>query len=145
MEDRHGIVLTVNYLAKPRGMKTGMAVWQAKQVCPELVVLPPDMPEYIRFSQMAREIYEDYSDQIEPFGLDENWIDGTGSVGLFGNAMTIAREISELPLDILTSRFGKIGRVLTFFAQGNDISPVKYTDHNAAINQLATARRLSAT
>lgn len=95
VEDRHGIVLAANYLAKPRGVKTGIAVWQAKQVCPELAVLPPDMPEYIRFSQMAREICEDYSDQIEPFGLDENWVDVTGSVGLFENAVTIAKEISK--------------------------------------------------
>ena len=94
-EDRHGIVLTANYVAKPYGVKTGMAVWQAKQCCPHLVTLPPDMREYIRFSQMAREIYEDYTDQIEAFGLDENWLDVTGSVGLFGSPMTIANEISE--------------------------------------------------
>ncbi len=93
-EERHGIVLTANYIAKPRGVKTGMAIWQAKQCCPDLVVLPPDMREYIRFSKMAREIYEDYTDQIEPFGLDENWLDVTGSVGLFGAPMTIAEEIS---------------------------------------------------
>jgi DNA polymerase-4 len=94
-EDRHGIVLTANYVAKPFGVKTGMAVWQAKQCCPHLVVLPPDMREYIRFSRMAREIYEDYTDQVEAFGLDENWLDITGSVGLFGSPMTIAKEISE--------------------------------------------------
>lgn len=94
-EERHGIVLTANYIAKPWGVKTGMAVWQAKQCCPDLIVLPPDMNEYIRFSRMAREIYEDYTDQIEPFGLDESWLDVTGSVGLFGSPMTIAHEISE--------------------------------------------------
>ena len=94
-EDRHGIVLTANYLAKPRGVKVGQAIWQAKQVCPELVTLPPDMSEYIRFSHMAREIYEDYTDQIEPFGLDENWLDVTGSVGCKGSPMAIAQEISE--------------------------------------------------
>ena len=94
-EERHGIVLTANYIAKPRGVKTGMAIWQAKQCCPELVTLPPDIDEYIRFSRMAREIYEDYTDQIEPFGLDESWLDVTGSVGLFGDPMTIAREISD--------------------------------------------------
>ena len=93
-EERHGIVLTANYLAKPYGVKTGMAIWQARQRCPDLVILPPDMDEYIRFSRMAREIYEDYTDQIEPFGLDESWLDVTGSVGLFGDPMTIAREIS---------------------------------------------------
>ena len=94
-EDRHGIVLTANYIAKPRGVKTGMAIWQARQCCPNLVVLPPDMAEYIRISKMAREIYEDYTDQVEPFGLDESWLDVTGSVGLFGTPMTIAKEISN--------------------------------------------------
>ena len=93
-EERHGIVLTANYLAKPYGVKTGMAIWQARQNCPNLVILPPDMDEYIRFSRMARDIYEDYTDQIEPFGLDESWLDVTGSVGLFGDPMSIAREIS---------------------------------------------------
>ena len=76
-EARHGIVLTANYVAKPKGVKTGMAIWQAKQVCPDLVVLPADMGEYIRISHMAREIYERYTDQIEPFGLDESWLDVT--------------------------------------------------------------------
>lgn len=95
-EERHGIVLTANYIAKPYGVKTGMAIWQARQRCPDLVILPPDMDEYIRISRIAREIYEDYTDQVEPFGLDENWLDVTGSVGLFGNPMSIAREISDL-------------------------------------------------
>lgn len=92
-EARHGIVLTASYPAKRRGVKTGMTIWQAKQQCPELAVLPPDLREYLRFSRMAREICEDYTDQVEAFGLDENWLDVTGSVGLFGSAMDIAREI----------------------------------------------------
>lgn len=94
-EDRHGIVLTANYIAKPYGVKTGMAIWQAKQRCPNLVTLPPDMSEYIRISRYAREIYEDYTDQVEPFGLDESWLDITGSVALYGSPMTIAQEISN--------------------------------------------------
>lgn len=94
-EARHGIVLTANYVAKPKGVKTGMAIWQAKQLCPDLVVLPADMGEYIRISRMAREIYERYTDQIEPFGLDESWLDVTGSTELFGSAMDIAQEISD--------------------------------------------------
>ena len=105
-EDRHGIVLTASYAAKPFGVKTGMAVWQAKQCCPNLVVLPPDMREYIRISRLARDIYEDYTDQIEPFGLDENWLDVTGSVGLFGSPMAMAREIS----DIVDLRAGHIAQ-----------------------------------
>ena len=87
-QDRHGIVLTANYVAKPFGVKTGMPIWKARKCCPDLVVLPPDMREYIRISRLARKIYEDYTDQIEPFGLDENWLDVTGSVGLFGSPMS---------------------------------------------------------
>ena len=73
-EERHGIVLTANYNARRFAVKTGMAVWLAKQHCPNPVILPPDMGEYIRISKMAREIYEDYTDQVEPFGLDEGWV-----------------------------------------------------------------------
>ena len=94
-EERHGIVLTANYLAKPRGVKTGMAIWQAKQHCPELVILPPDMAEYIRISKMAREIYDSYTDQVEPLGLDECWLDVTGSKAIYGSPMKIAEEIRE--------------------------------------------------
>lgn len=94
-EARHGIVLTASYPAKNMGIKTGQAIWQARMACPDLVILPPDMKEYIRISKYAREIYEDYTDQVEPFGLDEVWMDVTGSTGLFGSPMTIAREISN--------------------------------------------------
>ena len=94
-EERHGIVLTASYPAKRHGVKTGMAVWQAKQHCPDLIILPPDMSEYMRISRLARNIYERYTDQVEPFGLDEAWLDITGSVGLFGEPMAIAQEISD--------------------------------------------------
>lgn len=94
-EDRHGIVLTAAYMAKRRGVRTGMAIWQALQCCPDLVVLPPDMSEYMRISRLARDIYERYTDQVEPFGLDEAWLDVTGSVGIFGSPMHIAQEISR--------------------------------------------------
>ena len=65
-EARHGIVLTANYIAKKKGVKTGMALWQAEQVCPEIIFVPPRMDLYLRFSQMAREIYSEYTDKIEP-------------------------------------------------------------------------------
>ena len=94
-EERHGIVLTASYPAKRRGVKTGMAIWQARQYCPELIVVPPDMSEYMRISRLARDIYERYTDQVEPFGLDEAWLDVTGSTGIFGSPMKIAEEISE--------------------------------------------------
>ncbi|WOC32868.1 MULTISPECIES: DNA polymerase IV [Caproicibacterium] len=93
VEHRHGIILTKNYIAKKYGVKTGEALWQAKQKCPDLVILPPNYPRYLRFSQMARKIYLDYTDQVEPFGLDECWLDVTGS-SRKGAGMAIAQEIS---------------------------------------------------
>lgn len=78
-EARHGIVLAKNYPAKAYGIKTGEAIWQARQKCPDLVVIPPDYQQYIRFSQDVRRIYSDYTDQIEPFGLDEAWLDVGGT------------------------------------------------------------------
>ena len=94
-EARHGIVLTANYVAKRKGVKTGMALWQAKQVCPEIIFVPPRMDLYLRFSKMAREIYSEYTDKIEPYGIDEAWLDVTDSKNLKGSGMTIAREISH--------------------------------------------------
>ena len=94
-EDRHGIVLTASYPAKHMGVKTGMAIWEAQQHCRDLIIVPPHYSEYMRYSGYVREILQDYSDQIEAFGLDENWVDITGSVGLFGSPMTIAQEISD--------------------------------------------------
>jgi len=94
VELRHGIVLTKNEIAAKFQIKTGEAIWQAKQKCPELVVLTPNFPLYLRFSKMARDIYADYTDQIEPFGLDECWLDVTGS-GIFGDGVTIAEEIRK--------------------------------------------------
>ena len=91
-EDRHGIVLTASYPAKAWGVKTGQAIWQARECYPDLVVLPPDMREYIRISGYAREIYETYTDQVESFGLDECFLDVTGSVGLYGRGGDTERE-----------------------------------------------------
>ena len=84
-EARHGIVLTANYIAKRKGVKTGMALWQAKQICPEIIFVPPRMDLYLRFSQMAREIYSEYTDKIEPYGVDEAWLDVTVSIGISWN------------------------------------------------------------
>ena len=94
-EARHGIVLTANYPAKRRGVKTGMALWQAKKECPELIFVPPRMDLYLRFSKLAHSIYTDYSDLIEPFGIDESWIDVTSSISALGNGPYIAKEISK--------------------------------------------------
>lgn len=92
---RHGIVLAKNYLAKAAGIKTGEAIWQAMQKCSGLVVVPPNFPLYLRYSRLARQIYADYTDQIEPFGLDEAWLDVTGSADLFGTGEKIADDIRQ--------------------------------------------------
>lgn len=94
-EARHGIVLTADYVAKKCGVKTGMALWQAKQICPELTIVPPRMDLYLHFSKMAHEIYGEYSDRLEPFGIDESWIDVSDSVTLKGDGFQIAKEISN--------------------------------------------------
>ena len=70
--NRHGIILAKNMLAKKLGVTTGEAIWEAKLKAPGLVLVPPDYKKYLRFSRMAREIYYEYSDQVEAFGLDEN-------------------------------------------------------------------------
>lgn len=92
-EARHGIVLTADYIAKRRGVKTGMALWQAKQVCPDITFVSPRMDLYLRFSRMAHEIYAEYTDRQEPYGIDECWLDVTESSIIKGDGMKIAREI----------------------------------------------------
>ncbi|MEG1179832.1 MAG: DNA polymerase IV, partial [Oscillospiraceae bacterium] len=77
-ELRHGIVLAKNESAKKYGVKTGDALWQAQQKCPNIVFVKPHHDRYLHFSTMAREIYSEYTDQVEAFGLDENWLDVTG-------------------------------------------------------------------
>jgi len=96
VEARHGIILAKNQIAKRFGVKTGEALWQAKQKCPELHIVPPHFDRYLRFSRMAREIYADYTDLVEPFGLDEVWCDVTGTQKLRERGMeALANEIRE--------------------------------------------------
>ena len=91
--NRHGIILAKNMLAKKLGVKTGEAIWQAKLKAPELVTVPPDFRKYLKFSRLARQILYDYTNQIEPFGIDENWADVTGSELLCGDGSAIANSI----------------------------------------------------
>lgn len=79
VKDRHGIVLAKNEKAKKYGVKTGDAIWQAKLCCPDLIVVEPNYDDYMYYSGMVRGIYCQYSERVEPFGLDEAWIDLTGS------------------------------------------------------------------
>ena len=94
-EDRHGIVLAKSELAKKAGVKTGMVNWEAKQRCPELIVVPPQYEQYLKYSKLTREIYQRYTDKIEPFGMDECWLDVTGSQRLKGSGLEIAEQIRK--------------------------------------------------
>ena len=97
-EDRHGIVLAKSELAKKAGVKTGMVTWEAKQVCPDLIVVPPQFDYYVKYSKLLHEIYSRYTDEIEPFGMDECWLDVTHSPM---SAMEIAEEIRQAVKDEL--------------------------------------------
>ena len=92
-EGRHGIILAKNEAAKKYGVKTAETIWQAKKKCPDLITLPPHHEKYGEMSKMINEIYLDYTDLVEPFSIDESWLDVTGSVNLFGSGREIADSI----------------------------------------------------
>ena len=94
-EDRHGIVLAKTDEAKKYGVKTAETIWEAQRKCPQLIIIPPHHDEYVNFSQRVRRIYEEYTDLVEPFGIDECWLDVTGSERLFGSGEEIANKIRE--------------------------------------------------
>lgn len=93
-EDRHGIVLAKSELAKKAGVKTGMVNWEAHRVCPNLITVPPQYDQYLKYSKLAHEIYYRYTDLVEPFGMDECWCDVTAS-GTMGSPMEIAEQIRK--------------------------------------------------
>jgi len=92
-QERHGIVLTANYIAKRRGVKTGMAIWEAERICSGLRVVHPHYSDYLQFSGFVHEIYSAYTDRIEAFGIDENWLDLTGCVSSFVEGERVVHEI----------------------------------------------------
>ena len=96
VEERHGIVLAKNYAAKAFGVATGDAVWQAKQKCKDLVIVPPHYEEYIKYSKLARSVYSRFTDQVEPYGMDECWLDISGTEKLYGSPERVANEIKEI-------------------------------------------------
>ena len=94
-EGRRGIVLAKNQLAKAYGVVTAEPIWQAKQKCPQLVLVSPQHNEYTKYSQKVNEIYQQYTNQVEPFSIDESWLDVTGSLHLFGSGKNIADELRQ--------------------------------------------------
>ena len=94
-KNRHGIILAKSQEAKIMGVKTGESIWQAKIKCPNLILVPPHYEKYLEFSRKARKIYYSYTNRVEPFGLDECWLDVSESLKLFGSGEEIANEIRQ--------------------------------------------------
>ena len=93
---RHGIILAKNEPAKAFGIKTAETIWQAKKKCPDLVLLPPHHDLYREYSAKVNAIYDEYTDLVEPFGIDESWLDVTNSIHLFGgDAKALADTLRE--------------------------------------------------
>ncbi len=103
-EDRHGIVLAKSESAKKAGVKTGMVNWEARRLCPELILVSPQFEQYLKYSLLARDIYSRYTDKVEPYGMDECFLDCTGTYG-FKTPTELAEDIrkaikSELGLTV---------------------------------------------
>ena len=92
-EDRRGIVLAKNELAKRFGIETAETVWSARRKCPDLVIASPHYDAYAEFSERINRIYDRFTDQVEPFSIDESYLDVTSSSALFGDGLTIADTI----------------------------------------------------
>lgn len=92
-EDRHGIVLAKSEKAKKAGVKTGMVNWEAKRLCPDLIIVPPQYDQYLKYSKLTRAIYQRFTDRVEPYGMDECWLDLTGCKSICGDGMEAAEII----------------------------------------------------
>ena len=94
-ENRHGIILAKNEIAKGYGVVTAETLWQARKKCPDLQVVPPHHNKYRHYSKLINDIYLRYTDMVEPFSVDESWLDVTGSQRLFGSGKEIADTLRE--------------------------------------------------
>ncbi|MEG0092265.1 MAG: DNA polymerase IV, partial [Oscillospiraceae bacterium] len=92
-ETRHGIVLAKNEAAKKLGIKTAEPISRAREKCHDLIVLPPHHDKYEHYSRIINEIYGSYTDLVEPFGIDESWLDVTNSYQLFAQS---AAELADM-------------------------------------------------
>ncbi len=91
---RHGIILAKNEPAKALGVQTAETIWQARRKCPDLILLPPRHQEYRRLSREINALYREYTDRVEPFGVDESWLDVTGVLGPRGvDGRTLADQL----------------------------------------------------
>lgn len=141
-ENRHGIILAKNVLAKKYGVKTAEAIFEAKNKCPNLVIRTPDYESYTYFSNKVKEIYYRYTDKVESFGPDECWLDITGSIKYFGSVEFIVK-------DILSKVKQEIGLTLSIGISNNKIwaklgSDLAIEDSYCYINSLKDIEDLPA-
>ncbi len=140
VEDRHGIVLAKNELAKKYNIKTAETVWSAKQKCPGLLTVRPTYGLYSEISEKMNRIFYDYTDLVEPFGVDESWLDVSGSLKLFGNGREIADSIrarvqNELGITVsvgvsFNKAFAKLGSDLK---KPNATSVISYENYASVV------------
>lgn len=147
-EERHGIVLAKSDLAKKAGIKTGMANWEARQLCPGLIVVPPQYDQYLKYSRLAHQIYHRYTDLVEPFGMDECWLDVSGS-GIYGTGLETAEAIrqttkNELGLTVsIGVSFNKIfAKLGSDMKKPDAITEIKHDDFKERIWPLDAAELL---
>ncbi len=143
-EKRTGIILAKNYLAKVFGVKTGDVIWEAKQKCPTLICVAPHFDKYNEISEKVRAIYYQYTDLVEPFGIDECWLDVTGSLKLFNcTPIELAKKIqdriyNELGLSVsIGISFGK-----TLAKLGSDMKKPKGLTVIDRENHIETIKKL---
>lgn len=113
-ENRHGIILAKNVLAKKCGVKTAEAIFEAKNKCPNLIIRTPDYESYAYFSQKLKDLYYEYTDKVEAFGPDECWLDISGSIKYFGS-------IKNIVVEILNRVKNEIGLTLSIGVSNNKI------------------------
>lgn len=147
--ERRGIVLAKSELAKHYGVKTGETIWQARQKCPNLLVVPPHFDLYREYSQKTHDIYYRYTSQVEPFGIDECWLDVQNSLQLFGSAEEIARKIRAdvkrelgISVSIGIAPTKVMAKLASDLAGSNEIRSITPRDLRADIAQLDVEKML---
>lgn len=113
-ENRHGIILAKNVHAKKKGVKTAETISAAKKKCPNLIIRSPNYARYDYLSNKVRDLYYEYTDRVEPFGMDECWLDISSSISYFGS-------IEKIVTEILTRVKDEIGLTLSIGVADNKV------------------------
>ena len=99
-EERRGIIVTCSYEARKFGVQTTMSLWEAKKLCPQLIVLKPDFEKYRTVSLRIFDLLRTYTSLVEPVSIDEGYMDITDCSQL-GSPLDIARSIQNRMMETL--------------------------------------------